>query len=216
MINLRNIDASYKGHDVLRGISLHIEQGERVALVGPSGSGKTTLLKLCQQQCGANAALVPQDLGLVKSLSVFHNIYMGQLQQHSTWYNLVNLIQPLRKEVEAVSKIAERLGLEEKLHQPVAELSGGQQQRTAVGRALFQQGQILIGDEPVSSVDEQRALGVLANINECCDTVLLAMHDLDLALAFTDRVIALQNGRIALDESTSGMTSSDLAGFYQH
>ncbi|VAX08394.1 ABC transporter, ATP-binding protein [hydrothermal vent metagenome] len=216
MINLHNIDAQYKDHDVLKGISLRIERGERVALVGPSGSGKTTLLKLCQQQCGSNAALVPQDLGLVKPLSVFHNIYMGRLKHHSAWYNLTNLVRPRQRDVTAVSKIAERLGLEEKLFQPVAELSGGQQQRTAVGRALYQQGQILIGDEPVSSVDEHRALGVLAAINEACDTVLLAMHDLDLALAFTDRVIALRDGRIALDETTSGMTSADLAGLYKH
>lgn len=214
MIDLRNIDASYKGHHVLRDVSLCIERGERVALVGPSGAGKTTLLRLCQQQCRADAALVPQDLGLVKALSVFHNIYMGRLQRHSAWYNLANLIRPLSREVEAVSEIARRLGLEEKLFQPVGELSGGQRQRTAVARALYQEGRILIGDEPVSSVDERQARVVLSNINERHDTVVLAMHDLDLALAYTSRVVALRDGRIVLDEPSSGITSSDLDHLY--
>ena len=214
MIELDHIDAQYNGRDVLKDITLHINPGERVALVGPSGAGKTTLLKLCQEQCKTDAALVPQDLGLVKTLSVFHNIYMGRLQHHSTWYNLANLIHPLAKEVKAVSEIARRLGLVDKLFQPVGELSGGQQQRTAVGRALYQQGRILIGDEPVSSVDGRQAQVVLSNINERHDTVVLAMHDLDLALAYTNRVVALRDGRIVLDEATSSITSSDLGHLY--
>lgn len=214
MIDLRNVDARYNGTHALKGISLHIEEGERVALIGPSGAGKSTLLKLCREQCGSEAALVPQELGLVKNLSVFHNIYMGRLQHHSAWYNLINLIRPLKSEVESVRKIAAGLGLEEKLFEPTGELSGGQQQRTAVGRALHQAGRLLIGDEPVSAVDAKRAAGVLSRISECYDTVLLAMHDLNLALQFSRRVVALRDGQIILDEPTEGLAPSDLAELY--
>ncbi len=216
LFDLRNADARYNGTAVLSNISLSIADGERVALVGPSGAGKSTLLRMLYEQRAEEAALLPQELGLVRVLSVFHNIYMGRLNQHSAWYNFVNLMRPMAREVSAVREITVRLGLEDKLFEPTGELSGGQQQRTAVGRALNQGSDILIGDEPVSAVDEHQSRVVLESINERHKTVLIAMHDTTLAITYADRIIGLRDGLIALDQPTAGMVPSDLDDLYRH
>jgi len=213
--DLRDAAARYNGRAVLRDITLRVDAGERIALVGPSGAGKSTLLRLLYEKRAADAALLPQELGLVRTLSVFHNIYFGRLNRHAAWYNLANLIRPMAREVAPAREIVRRLELEDKLFEPVGELSGGQQQRTAVGRALHQESRILIGDEPVSAVDEHQARVVLESINERHDTVLIAMHDTALAIAFTDRVVGLRDGRIVMDQPTAGMVPSDLDELYR-
>jgi phosphonate transport system ATP-binding protein len=215
MFRLENATIAYNGAKVLENVSLHIRQGERVALVGRSGAGKSTLLKLLFEQRGADTAIIPQELGLVRPLSLFHNVYMGRLNVHPTWYNLVNLIRPRRCEVDAIREVAERLELhEDKLFEPVGQLSGGQQQRTAVARAIHQHGKVVLADEPVSSVDGRQSRIVLENLNAAHDTVVLTMHDVDLAIAYTDRIIGLQNGQIIFDESTAQLSTSDLDFLY--
>ena len=217
LFRLEDTSIAYNGVRVLKNVSLSIREGERVALVGRSGAGKSTLLKLLFEQRRAHTAIVPQELGLVRPLSLFHNVYMGRLNVNSTWYNLVNLIRPLRSEVNAVREVVERLELDEdKLFEPVGQLSGGQQQRTAVARAIHQHGRVLLGDEPVSSVDDHQSRVVLDNINAAHNTVVLSMHDVDLALAYTDRVVGLQDGEIVCDQSTSQMRTSDLDFLYKH
>ena len=215
MFRLDNASIAYNGTKVLENVSLHIGEGERVALVGRSGAGKSTLLKLLFEQRSTDTAIIPQELGLVRPLSLFHNVYMSRLSVHPTWYNLVNLIRPRRCEVNAVREVAERLELhEEKLFEPVGQLSGGQQQRTAVARAIHQHGRVVLADEPVSSVDGRQSRIVLENLNAAHDTVVLTMHDVDLAIAYTDRIIGLQNGQIIFDESTAELKPHDLDFLY--
>ena len=215
LIDLRDAAAGYNGATVLSGISLRIEPGERIALVGESGAGKSTLLKMIFERCGADAALVPQELGLVQALTVFHNVYMGRLHRFSVWRNLRNLLVPAKSDVAAVTDVLTRLRLEDKLFSSVGELSGGQQQRTAIGRALFHPGEILIADEPVSAVDEHQSREILETINSDKRSVILAMHDRALALRFADRLIGIKGGRIVLDEPSAGMTPGDLDELYQ-
>ncbi len=215
MFHLDDADAGYNGRAVLRGVTLDIAAGEKVALVGPSGAGKSTLLALLYGQHKARTALVPQEAALVRTLTVFHNVYAGSLPRHGALYNLANLIHPMRREVSAVGEVTERLGLGDKLFAPAGELSGGQQQRTAVARALFQGGDALLADEPVSAVDEHQAHDVLSVITTSFDTVVLAMHDIDLALQFTDRIIGLKGGKVVMDAPSAGLTPSDLAPLYQ-
>lgn len=214
MFELNNESAGYNGKTVLHDISLTVSRGERVALVGPSGAGKSTLLGLLYAQQKHQAALVPQVSALVRSLSVFHNVYIGRLHEHPAWYNLLNLIHPLRKEMDAVLPTLERLGMADKLLTAAGELSGGQQQRTGVARALYHGGAAILGDEPVSAVDAHQSRVVLEAINETYGTVVLAMHDVALALKYTDRLIGLRAGRIIFDSPTRGMKASDLDDFY--
>jgi phosphonate transport system ATP-binding protein len=214
LLQLADEKAGYRGATVLSDVTLRIGEGERIALVGESGAGKSTLLRLIYDRCRDRAALVPQDLGLVQSLTVFHNVYIGRLHRHSVWRNLRNLLHPAPADVDSVRPVVSELRLEDKLFTSISELSGGQQQRTAVGRALFNPGDLLIADEPVSSVDEHQAREILGLLNTHKKTVVLAMHDRALALEFADRVVGIRDGRIALDEPTEGMAPSDLDNLY--
>ena len=215
MFQLDDVEAGYNGRAVLHGVSLSIKPGERVALVGRSGAGKSTLLTLLYEQRKDRTALVPQEAALVRTLSVFHNVYAGRLDRHGALYNIANLIRPIRREVAAVRAVTDSLGLSDKLFEPAGELSGGQQQRTAVARALFHGGDALLGDETVSAVDEHQARAVLGAINAAFETVVLAMHDTKLALEFTDRIIGLDHGRVVMDEPAAGLSPADLATLFR-
>lgn len=215
LLQLVNQDLGYDRGPVLHEVSLAIHAGDRIALIGESGAGKSTLLAALQARLRDQAALVPQNPGLVASLSVFHNIYMGRLRQNSTWYNLLNLAWPQRQEISAVRPLVERLGLEDKLFEPAGSLSGGQQQRVGVGRAIHQGGALALGDEPVSAVDNHQALRVLDALHEKFETLILAMHDVDLALRYASRIIGLKGGRIALDRPSNGLSTSDLDFLYR-
>ncbi|MGI9332181.1 MAG: ATP-binding cassette domain-containing protein [Gammaproteobacteria bacterium] len=214
-LELKDASAQYNGTAVLRGVSIKIEPGEKVSLIGKSGAGKTTLLKLLYAQRPSESALVPQDLGLVGSLSVFHNIYMGRLDSNSTWHNLLNLVRPMRAAIDGVRQVAANVGLGELLFERVGEISGGQQQRTAIGRALYRASPIFFGDEPVSSVDERQSRDVLDAIVGEHGTVVLSMHDVDLALAYSDRLIGLESGRVVLDAPVGGVSRSDIDRLYR-
>lgn len=215
LLRLVNEDLGYGGAVVLRNVSVSIKTGERVALVGESGAGKSTLLAVLQARFHDQAALIPQEPGLVSSLSVFHNIYMGRLHVNPTWYNLLNLVWPRPKEIASIRTLAERLGLADKLFERAGALSGGQRQRTAVCRALFQGGDVVLGDEPVSAVDNHQARMVLDTLYGAFPTLVLAMHDVELALQYSSRVIGLKQGVIALDKSSVGLQPADLDFLYK-
>lgn len=215
LFKLANENLGYDGDIVLRNVSVSIADGERVALVGESGAGKSTLLSVLQTRFHNQAALIPQDPGLVRSLSVFHNIYIGRLHLNPTWYNLLNLAWPRRKEIASVRRLAAGVGMEEKLFERGGALSGGQQQRTAVCRALFQGGELVLGDEPVSAVDGHQARHVLDALCEAFPTIVLAMHDVELALSYSSRIIGIKRGVIALDEPSAGLQAADLDFLYK-
>lgn len=191
----------YQLDNRLNDITLNINSGEKVALLGPSGGGKTSLLNALHQQCADQIAWCPQEHGLVESLSGYHNMYMGQLDQHNALYNLANLIKPLAKPKHAISVLSVLLGLDpqQDLWQPVSKLSGGQRQRIGIGRALFRQQENFLGDEPVSSLDPVQAQQILALILSRHKTVILALHNRQQALSNFDRIIGIKAGRIVFD-----------------
>ena len=215
LLELREETAGYKDTTILRGLNLTINPGERIALVGESGAGKSTLLHLLYNRLGSRAALMPQDSALVQALSVFHNVYMGRLHERSVWRNLRNLIFPVPSDVDEVRAVLARLRLGDKIFSNVGQLSGGQYQRTALARALYHPGQVIVADEPVSSVDEHQAREILATMNNEKETVLLAMHDRELAIEFADRIVGLRDGRIVLDQSSRSMKPNDLNDLYR-
>ena len=214
ILSLQGVAANYGERQVLSPLHLDIIAGEKVALVGKSGAGKSTLLKLLHDESAGRAVWLPQELGLVQQLSVFHNVYMGRLDHHSSWYNLINLLYPLKREREAVQPFLEQLGLADKARDRTGELSGGQKQRTAVARALYQGGDLVLADEPVSALDGPLAHRVMQALTSAFGTLVVALHDVDLALAYTDRVIGIQDGAIALDQPSARLSHQDLAALY--
>ena len=214
LVELRDESVGFAGQQVLRGITLQVRRGERLAVMGRSGAGKSTLLNLLYSRLPDLAALVPQAAALVRTLSVFHNVYMGRLDRHSAARNLRMLVWPANAEVAGVRGTLDGVGLADKLFARAGTLSGGQQQRTSVARALYNGRPVVIGDEPVSALDRQQAGHVLRRMAGTHDTMILALHDIRLALGFADRVVLLEAGRIALDEPTASLSEADLLRFY--
>lgn len=215
---LFTIDQQAIGHgsiSVLQLQRLDIRVGEKVALLGVSGSGKSTLLEFLYKQHKNRIAYCPQKLGLVPILSVFHNIYMARLQNHSSLYNLLNLIKPQTQHINAIKIITDELGLTDKLFTSVDQLSGGQQQRTALARAFYSDADVFIGDEPVSAVDELHSDALIHSINQRYSTSIVALHSRELALSHFNRVIGLKQGEVLIDAPSDKLTSSDLAELYR-
>lgn len=106
------------------------------------------------------------------------------------------------------------VGLTDKLFARAGALSGGQQQRTSVARALYNGRPIIIGDEPVSALDRVQATEILGTLCKRSQTSILALHDIPLALAYSDRVIVLDEGRMVLDAPTRTLTAADLIPYY--
>lgn len=213
-ISVSSAEVLYEDKVALSAINLTVKRGEKLAVVGRSGSGKTTLLRLIYEKHSAQAALIPQQDGLVETLSVYHNVYMGRLCLFPVWYNLVNLIRPFSKRVTEVRTVLAQLALSDKCFEPVGTLSGGQRQRTAVARSLYQGGELLLADEPVSAVDEQQAERILLHLSEQFSTVIVALHDTRLALNCCDRIIGMRAGKIVLDSPSGELSATGLASLY--
>ncbi|PCJ43198.1 MAG: phosphonate ABC transporter ATP-binding protein [Moraxellaceae bacterium] len=215
MLELVGHHSGYRKREVLRDVNVAIESGERVAVVGESGAGKSTLLRQLYQLSPKTIALCPQSLGLVSTLSAFHNIYMGRLNQPTVFRHLLNLCWPQTDAWNQVLLVAQQVGVEDLLRQPVSRLSGGQQQRVALARALVQgQAQTVttfIGDEPVSSVDQKHGGLLLDVIRRQFSTVVVAIHDQTLALNYFDRVIGVRQGQIEFDARASDLSLEDLS-----
>lgn len=214
-ITLDNVSAGYNGALVLRDITLSIEPGERVAIMGRSGAGKSTLLNTIYRHYTDCVALIPQTSALVANLSVFHNVFMGCLDRHSTLYNLRTLVWPPKVEIAAVAQVLESVGLEEKLFARAGQLSGGQQQRTSVARAMLNGRPILLADEPVSSLDRVQAGDVLRLLSARHQTKIFALHDIRLALEHTDRIVLIEGGRIVLDEPSGHLGYERLLPYFE-
>ncbi|QSP93862.1 ATP-binding cassette domain-containing protein [Marinobacter salinisoli] len=211
---LSGLSASFGGTRVVGPLSLAIRPGEQVALVGKSGAGKSTLIRLVHEEVNRHTSLVPQELGLVNALPVFHNVFMGQLDRHSVWYNTVTLIKPFAEDKKAIRALLTELDMPEKLWTPAAALSGGQRQRVAIARAMYRKAELLLADEPVSALDGPMAHLVMRRLKQHFPTSLIALHDVELALAYCTRIVGIQDGQVALDESSDKLTASDIVSLY--
>lgn len=212
--DLTGLTASFSGKRVVGPLSLKINPGDKIALVGKSGAGKSTLIRLIYERVNRDSSLIPQDLGLVNALSVFHNVFMGQLDQHATWYNTLTLARPFATDKADVLALLQSLGMTEKLWTPTASLSGGQRQRVAIARALYRNAAVLLADEPVSALDGPMANSVMMQLRDRFTTSIIALHDVDLALNYCTRIVGIQDGQIALDEPSEHLAAADIASLY--
>jgi len=212
--NLENHSISYGDVTILNNINLSIKKGEKIALLGRSGSGKSTLLKKLFDLQKENSSYIPQELGLVNNLSVFHNVYISLLDEKSTFYNIRNLIKPVKKELHSIEDILEKLFLKDKVFSKVTNLSGGQKQRTAIARSLNSKKSILLADEPISALDERLSQVSMDVLSEKFETIVCALHNVEIALKNFDRVIGLSDGNIVLDKLSSQITLEDTSTLY--
>jgi phosphonate transport system ATP-binding protein len=223
----------------LREVSLTVHSGERVAVLGPSGAGKSTLIGLLNglveptsgdvQVLGARPSTlsaqdrrrhrsrvgtVHQQLDLVGPLRVVHNVNAGRLGQWSLARAAWSLVRP-QGVADAVSAL-ERVGLADRVFDRTDELSGGQQQRVALARVVLQDPQLLLADEPVSSLDPTLAVRVLELITDIAErrTLLASMHNPALAVRFFDRLIGLRDGRVVFDLTADAVRDAELEALY--
>jgi phosphonate transport system ATP-binding protein len=209
-----NESISYDDFKAIDSISCEIKKGERVALLGKSGSGKSTLLKRMYELRKESCSYIPQELGLVNNLSVFHNVYISKLDENSLFYNIRNLIKPEKKEVDNISNILNDLLFDDKIFIKSLNLSGGQKQRVAIARALYNQKDILLADEPISALDEFLSKKVLNIFLDSYETIICTLHNVDLAIEHFDRIIGLKDGKILLDKASKDLTSADRKALY--
>ena len=202
----------------LRGLTVDIEQGEYTALMGPSGSGKSTLMNMLgclDTPTSGRYHLAGEDVGTLDddALAEIRNRRIGFVFQT---FNLMprytameNVALPLvyagasKVDREARAKeVLRQVGLEDRMDHRPNELSGGQRQRVAVARALVNQPDLLLADEPTGNLDTKTSLEIMAlfgEIHAAGNTVVLVTHEEDIA-AYAHRVVRLRDGVVAADE----------------
>lgn len=238
-LTLSSVTCRFGAVTALEDVSIAIAPTERVALIGPSGAGKSTLLSLCNGSLspthGAIAVLgqslsqvrsrqrrqlqrqigtVYQQHQLVDNLSVIHNVNAGNLGRWPLWKSLWSLVWP--QEVAKAGQALSQLGLADKLYARTDRLSGGQQQRVALARVLVQDPAIILADEPVSSVDPARSHDIMRQLCELGQnrTLVVSLHDVELAKEYCDRIIGLRQGRLIFDLPSNAVSPEHLTALY--
>ncbi|WP_066173836.1 phosphonate ABC transporter ATP-binding protein [Bacillus marinisedimentorum] len=233
------IEKRYNGTRVIGPLSFEIRQGESVALIGPSGAGKTTLLNilsgiitpddgvielggaaLSSYRYGGELArktgMMRQQFDLVGPLPVLHNVLAGRLGKWSFSKSLFSLLFPQDRKL--AEEALHRVGLSGRGHEKTSGLSGGEQQRVALARLLVQNPEVILADEPVSSLDPARSESVLrlltALASERNQTLIASLHSVELARKYFKRVIAMKDGVIQFDLQAGDVRVADLEHLY--
>jgi phosphonate transport system ATP-binding protein len=242
LLRLQGLAKRYPtGDEALRGVDLAVPAGQVLALIGPSGAGKSTLIRCVnrlveptrgrvflagEEVTGLGAAalrrarrrmgMIFQEFALVERLTVMENVLSGRLGYVGFWASWLRRFPPA--DVEAAFRLLERVGLAEFVDKRADELSGGQRQRVGIARALVQEPQILLIDEPTASLDPKTSRQIMRLICELCEERRLAaiinIHDVALAQMFAQRVVGLREGRVVYDGPPAGLTPEVLTTIY--
>jgi iron complex transport system ATP-binding protein len=216
MLRIESLSASYGPRRVLDSISLEVNSGEVLALIGPNGAGKSTLVRvvsgvipadsgmvrtngddllaLSTMQRARAVAVVPQAVTMPPAFSVWETVLLGR----TPYLNFLGQVSTRDQEITrlALAKV-DALGLVERR---VGELSGGEQQRVLLARALAQSTPILLLDEPTSNLDLHYQVSFMETVKALARTdnlaVLVALHDLNLAASYSDRLALMVDGKI--------------------
>lgn len=231
-LTLDNVSFSYKSQSVFSDITLEANSGEMLCFAGPNGAGKTTLLKcinrLLSIQSGAilingqniakmklsdiarNVAYVPQAAPTHFPISVFDTILLGR-RPYLNW-------KPKPSDIEMVGSIIERMDLVHLAMRDIGELSGGERQKVIVAKAIAQEPQVLLFDEPTTFLDLKYQLKIMefirSLINEKHICAVLTTHDLNLAMQFSDRFAILKDGKIYAAGNTSALSKDVVRDVY--
>ena len=225
MLEINNLRKNFdNGTQALKGVSFKVKRGEFISILGPSGSGKTTLLRSINglepiengevifnnnkitkdnlPDVQRKTGMIFQEFNLVNNLSSINNVLTGLLNSSSKFLSMFYLFTKEQK-LEALRSL-KTVGLLEKSYSRVDELSGGQRQRIGIARAIIKKPILLLADEPVASLDPRAALStmkLLKKINKDFNiTILCNLHQTNLAIEFSDRIIGLSDGSIVFDD----------------
>ena len=209
VLSVKKLSVGYE-EELISEIDLEISSGDIIAVAGPSGIGKTTLLRtiagliqplsgeiFCNAPRRGGIGYIPQKLGLVRHTSVYHNVDLGARAgtpfriDPRTWFKRRNT-----RVVDAV----ERMGLSDKLDEPVRRLSGGQQRRVATARTLAQRPTLILADEFLSELDDENISIVIEAVKEYMSdsesALILVEHNIRRASELSDRLLQVKDGKL--------------------
>ncbi|MBK1692951.1 phosphonate ABC transporter ATP-binding protein [Ectothiorhodospira mobilis] len=242
MLYIRNLSKTFAtGDTALTDVSLDIPKGQIVGLIGPSGAGKSTLIRCINRlveptsgsislgdveltQIGARAlrhqrrriGMIFQEYSLVERLTVMENVLSGRLGYVSFLRSWSRRFPP--EDVERAFRLLDRVGLYDKANNRADALSGGQRQRVGIARALAQDPELLLVDEPTASLDPKTSRQIMRLITEICAErrlpAIVNIHDVPLAQQFMQRLVGLQAGRIVFDGPPEALNEKTLTTIY--
>ena len=221
ILSIHGIHFAYNSHPVLEDVSFQLEKGQILAILGVNGAGKSTLLKcinrilhpgsgsvllngddvlnLSREEIAKRLGYVPQRY-LEEQLSVFDAVLLGR-KPHMKW-------GAAESDLQAVERVLRMMGLERCSLRPVSTLSGGETQKVIIARALAQEPEVLLLDEPTSNLDIKNQIEVMTLVKSVVETqgvsAIICVHDLNLAVRFADSFLMLKGGTIyAFGDKTS-------------
>ncbi len=242
MLRLQGLTKRYPTGDLaLNGVDLEVPAGQVVGLIGPSGAGKSTLIRcinrLVEPTAGSvflkdeeltrlrGAALrrsrrrmgmIFQEYALVERLTVMENVLSGRLGYVGFWRSYLRRFPPA--DIARAFGTLDRVGLREFVDKRADALSGGQRQRVGIARALQQEPDLLLVDEPTASLDPKTSRQIMRLLREVCAERSLAtiinIHDVALAQMFVQRIVGLRQGVVVYDGAPEGLTPEVLTRIY--
>ena len=242
MLQLAELTKKYNtGELALKGVTLEIPKGQVLALIGPSGAGKSTLIRcvnrLVQPTSGSvvlkgteltklsssalrkarrRMGMIFQEYALVERLTVMENVLSGRLGYVGFWRSYFRKFPSA--DIQEAYRLLDRVGLKHMADKRADELSGGQRQRVGICRALIQNPDLLLVDEPTASLDPKTSRQIMSLIQELCSerglTAIINIHDVFLAQMFSQRVVGLELGSVVYDGKPEGLTPEVLTRIY--
>lgn len=228
MIQVQDLHFEYKKHKVLKGIDFDLHKGEVISLLGPNGCGKSTLIRLVlklldaedkikiqgrslqeysHKEIASHIAYIPQYHNVPFNYSVLEMVVMGRISK------LGFFASPSKKDYEIASLALERVGISELKERPFGQLSGGQKQLVLLARAIAQEVNVFIMDEPVNGLDYGNQIRLLELINSLAGegyTFLKTTHYPDHALLVSSRVVVMHEGKIIANGTPEEVIHSEM------
>ena len=242
ILRFENVSKHYpNGVHALKGVSFEVAEGEFISVIGPSGSGKSTLLRAINRLISINGGtvwldgqavsaqrgtalrqlrrkvgMIFQNYNLVYSLSVLQNVLHGRLGYMGGFKGVFGLYSEADKQ-EGLDLLKE-LGLEEFAYNRASDLSGGQKQRVGIARAIMQQPKLLLCDEPIASLDPSSAKTIMDLLKSMTQkrniACIVNLHQLDVALKYSTRIIGLSKGEIVFDGRPEELDDATIERIY--